>query len=217
MKQDMSQKGFAPILIVLIFSAIFIFAGAGYWYSAQIKKNAQEETVISEKPIPVVTEELVPTETPKQSKAESGKIEVVSGVITPSDKSGWSVYKNVLWGHDVKLEYPSSWKIKEFSRSELIQIDIGGDGYNIALNNNENIGLGCPMMEQGDAKYECNSQMSLSVNNQLVQATELRDSETYYAIAFDVNYISFRMVGREKPIVETKTMLEKIINTIEVK
>lgn len=38
----MKQKGFAPILIVLIFSAIFIAAGAGYWYSTSNKKVAQE-------------------------------------------------------------------------------------------------------------------------------------------------------------------------------
>jgi hypothetical protein len=39
----MKQKGFAPILVVLIFSAIFAFAGAGYWYSASNKKVAQED------------------------------------------------------------------------------------------------------------------------------------------------------------------------------
>lgn len=38
----MKQKGFAPILVVLIFSAIFIFAGTGYWYSASNKKVVQE-------------------------------------------------------------------------------------------------------------------------------------------------------------------------------
>jgi putative hemolysin len=41
----MKQKGFAPILIVLIFSAIFALAGAGYWYSAANKKAVQEEVV----------------------------------------------------------------------------------------------------------------------------------------------------------------------------
>jgi hypothetical protein len=39
----MKQKGFAPILVVLIFSAIFVVAGAGYWYSGSNKKVAQED------------------------------------------------------------------------------------------------------------------------------------------------------------------------------
>jgi hypothetical protein len=39
----MQQKGFAPILIVLIFSVIFVVAGAGYWYSASNKKVAEEQ------------------------------------------------------------------------------------------------------------------------------------------------------------------------------
>jgi putative hemolysin len=39
----MNQKGFAPILIVLIFSAIFVVAGAGYWYSVGNKKAVQKE------------------------------------------------------------------------------------------------------------------------------------------------------------------------------
>jgi hypothetical protein len=38
----MKQKGFSPILVVLIFAAIFVVAGAGYWYSAENKKVAQE-------------------------------------------------------------------------------------------------------------------------------------------------------------------------------
>jgi hypothetical protein len=51
----MKQKGFAPILVVLIFSAIFAVAGAGYWYSASNKKVAQEavsqEQVAVEEPV----------------------------------------------------------------------------------------------------------------------------------------------------------------------
>jgi hypothetical protein len=39
----MNQKGFSPIVAVIIFAAIFVFAGTGYWYSAKNKNVAQEE------------------------------------------------------------------------------------------------------------------------------------------------------------------------------
>jgi hypothetical protein len=39
----MNQKGFSPIVVVVIFVAILAFAGVGYWYSEKNKNVAQEE------------------------------------------------------------------------------------------------------------------------------------------------------------------------------
>lgn len=132
MKQHIKQKGFSPILVVLIFSALFVLAGTGYWYSVENKKNNQE-AIKQEQSKQEQQEQVVPEETTKevvenkpgeevtaeQPKVEVGKetvdkITAVPGVITPSDKPGWNLYKNDQnkeW--KIEFKYPADWNLKE--------------------------------------------------------------------------------------------------------
>lgn len=65
MKQHIKQKGFSPIVIVIIFAAIFVVAGAGYYFSTT-NKNGQiaEKEIVQDKVGPTPTPISIPTPTP---------------------------------------------------------------------------------------------------------------------------------------------------------
>jgi hypothetical protein len=135
----MNQKGFRPIIVLLVVAVILI--GGGIWHYKTRPQLSQSQQNQSVSPVAIATSTGAspPTNTSTSRHSASNQIgafpqesSIASSpgtITTATDKFNWRLYTNAVWGFSI--EYPASYTLEEeglpdttssFSQGELLQI-----------------------------------------------------------------------------------------------